>query len=124
MSIFRVAPIKSKSDVSLFSFRKRDNATRLTGIALELGCASTDTFTSTSSLDTGKRTPEEDDSVFQQLEDGLYGTQQQPTTAPKNPTFSVRKAVDRTSSYASTDSDQYLWANDDDPLTPDTSNLQ
>ena len=107
-------PRKTKS---FLSFRKRPGSSVRLDISLDLGCSNDEVSTNASKA--RMMAPEDEDTLFLQLEDGLFGTVAKPTGGRSG--FFQRK-VDRTESCDSTtDADHFLWSSDGDALTPDSS---
>ena len=98
----------------MFSMKRRHGSVRQ-DISLDLGCSNDEQSTPMAMM-----APDEEDTLFMELEGGLFGMK--PTVARTRSFFHSRgRKVDRTQSNESTDSDQFLWSSNGDALTPDTS---
>lgn len=114
-------PSDSSGGRSMFSLKRRTGSVRQ-DISLDLGCSNDEKGTPMAMVPR-----DEEDTLFMQLECGLFGTVQPLKSVARSRSFFLsrgRKQVDRNTSSASNesaDSDQFIWTSDGDALTPDTT---
>jgi hypothetical protein len=123
-------PRRSISDMGLFSLKRRVRTDHQLSISLDLGCCAVDD--KSGDLAGSRLRPEDEDSIFMQLEGGLFGTAKLPTASSTSSLSekisgggggsSVRyfpfqrgsQQVDQSTSNQTIDSDHFLWSGKND----------